>query len=207
MNPVQTFLLVDCTGDKKNGLPTTIDAIFCAFRVGQKMVRRLTIPEELRDDLKTPMEQRSPETERKLDILQHELLNFNWMFDNAEIIVSHGVDFDRFMITNIPEFSHWNWKPWVCTFRTYKWPCLYKDDETKRRLPKLCKLYGVEEETKDDDEKEEDQTKPKRKFGNQPRPANRKNNAQLLLDCLLKSEPLLQMLTRLANTPPVQMAQ
>ena len=172
---MNTFLIVYASGnEQKDCMATQVWAIMCDFKSSSMMSRTIDIPKSLHDDLKTPMSERSAEVERKLDKLTHEFLNFNWMYDQADVVIAHGVKYNQKMVLAIPEFDHWGQKKWICTMQQFEWPLIPNPAKRWLQLKFICEAYGVE-------------------FSKMA------NKAELVLKCLLKIGDLP---ARLANMKP-----
>lgn len=147
------MLIVDAKGNiKKDQAPKDIVGIlhFFGSRQPQTIVINIQIPEILHFDVHTPQKLRNQSANQKLlDAgLIEKFKDLNDMFDRADVIISHGVDFDQKMICRVDEFSHWNMKPWICTMKQFEWPSFseFVNDKGQRkwfRLADICTSLGV----------------------------------------------------------------
>lgn len=121
------LLIVDVGGDVKKGVPTRLDVIFWDLDQAGTNIRSVNLLSEQKQDL------------------QDEFERINNCYDNADIIVAHGVRFDRPMVASIPAFRHWGVKeekvkekekekPWICTMEDFEWPGLESLRQAKLNL-------------------------------------------------------------------------
>lgn len=193
---LNNLLIVDTAGNETTNpiRPTRVDVIF--FDIDQDAAshtRSVILEADGETKATTPRDR-----EYTFDVI-------NQHFDDAHLIVAHGVRFDRKMVTAIPELAHWldgdrydygRSKPWICTMEDFEWPGLESvkqakvDTILKRKRRKLSTSTEAKipyEEVKgwlklkEVCEHENYQIQFKAKEGER-----QLNNAELLLSCLVK---------------------